>query len=307
MIAHGTAGKYKSATFRTRNNGDGLNLVCDNTIETFTIPNRNVDDSNAFVKDNYEDYMWHQYILCEFLRALFAICSGVSTNSSNGTITTVEILNSSGQQAAVNEDMYFWIGGTNTGIKAKYNLNSDANPNKNSSTGILTQSVADYIYDAQKANGINMNDTGVNSSTKHVLLPGMKGAEAIAVDGYWYIKTPFITNPYSSSGAQRNQADAPVYYFCKNKGVSLMSEKMLLPYSLNRNTHVTAIVNLLRTTEGLSAEVPVPYSSEVFSPIYYYSNIVYYVNVGNSIVARITSPGIRYGAITCPSTTFKDN
>ena len=305
MIAHGTAGKYKSDTWRAVNNGDGLDLVCLNTGETFTVPSRDVGNANAFMKDNYEDYMFSHYQQCEFCRALFAICSGIATNEANGATTTVEILNASGQQAAVGEDMYFWIEGTNTGLLAKYNLNSQPAANANTTTGLLTQAIADAIYAAQKANGVNMSDTGVNSATKPVLLPGMKGAEAIAVDGYWYIKTPFISNPNGTTfNANNNMADAPAVYFCKHEGVSLQTERRLYPYWLNKTTHITAIINLLRTTEGLSADVPAVYSGYLWSAMRFNANYGWYVYASSGYVSN-TIAYIRYGCVACPSVAFR--
>ena len=305
MIAHGTAGKYKSDTWRAVNNGDGLDLVCLNTGETFTIPSRDVDNASAFMKDNYEDYMWSHYQQCEFCRALFAICSGIATNEADGAATTVEILNASGQQPAVGEDMYFWIGGTNTGLLAKYNLNSQPNGGANTTTGLLTQVIADAIYAAQKANGVNMNDTGVNSASKPVLLPGMKGAEAIAVDGYWYIKTPFISSPNAATfNANNNMADAPAVYLCKHKGVTLQTERRLYPYWLNKTTHITAIVNLLRTTEGLSADVPAAYSGNLWSAVRYSAGGAWYVSAAGGYVGNGAAYS-RSGCVACPSVAFK--
>lgn len=304
MIAHGTAGKYKSATFRTVNNGDGLGMVCLNTGETFTIPSRDVGNTNGFMKDNYEDYMFSHYQQCEFCRALFAVCSGIATSEADGATTTVEILNTSGQQPAVGEDMYFWIGGTNTGLFAKYNLNSQVITTGNTSSGLLTQVIADAIYAAQKANGVNMNDTGVNSGSKPVLLPGMKGAEAIAVDGYWYIKTPFISNPNGTTfDNQKNQADAPAIYFCKHKGVTLMTERRLYPYWLNKTTHITALVNLLRTTEGLSSLVPAIYSGPVWPAMRYNAYSAWYVNTLVGFVSNYNTY-YRYACVPCPSVSF---
>ena len=303
-IAHGTAGKYKSATFRTRNNGDGLDMICDNTGETFTIPSRDVGNVNGFQKDNYEDYMWSHYQQCEFCRALFAICSGIATTQADGTKTTVEILNASGQQAAVGEDMYFWIGGTNTNLKAKYNLNSQVVTTGNTSSGLLTQTISDAIYNKQVANGVNMNDTGVNSASKPVLLPGMKGAEAIAVDGYWYIKTPFISNPNGTTfDNQKNQADAPIIYLCKHLGVTLMTERRLYPYWLNRSTHITALVNLLRTTERLSADVPAVYSGALWSAMRYLSSSAWCVSSSGGYVSYGATYS-RFGCVSCPPVAF---
>ena len=306
MIAHGTAGKYKSATWRAVNNGDGLDMVCDNTLETFHIPSRNVGTANMFMADNDEDRMESFYQQNEFCRALFAICSGISTTQPNGTKTTVEILNSSGQQAAVNEDMYFWIGGTNTGLLAKYNLSCNPKTSANVTTGYLTQAIADAIYTKQKSNGVNMNDTGVNSDTKSILLPGMEGAEAIAVDGYWYIKTPFVNNPNGSSfEAIRNLVNIPAVYFCRYKNFVIPSERKLYPYWLNKSTHITSLVSLLRTTEGLT-DVPALIGSNytVWSVVRNGSLFCHQVSLNTGVLTQ-SNPNTTFYVIPClPSSTI---
>lgn len=266
-IGHGTAGKYKSATWRSQLNGDGLDMICDNTGETFTIPSRNIIYASAFVKDNNEDYMESYYQTNEFCRALFAICSGIATTQPDGTVTQVDILNSSGQQAAVGEDMYFWIGGQNTGLFAKYNLNCYPQPSRNNTSALLTQAITDAIYAAQIANGINMNDTGVNSSTKPVMVAGMKGAEAVAVDGYWYIKTPFISRPNATRFSNGdNVADSPIAYICKNRGITIPTERMIYPYYINGASLIASIVNLLKNSEGIN-EIPDRVTTQTCSAI----------------------------------------
>lgn len=255
MIAHGTAGKYNSDTWRAEYNGEGIDLVCLNTLETFHIPSKNVGYTTAaFSSLNYYERTEALYQQCEFYRALFAICSGIATTQQNGTKTTVEILNANGQQAAVNEDMYFWIGGTNTGLLAKYNLES--RPGDIPTTAYMGQATVDGIYTKQIGKGINMNDTGVNSQSKPVLSNGNVGAEAVAVNGYWYIKTPFISSPSTTSNNDKNMQNCPVAYACKKIGVALPTERMIYPYWLNKSTHITSIVTLLRTTEGLENDVP---------------------------------------------------
>ena len=143
-----------------------------------------------------------------------AIDSGITTTKADGTYGEIQILNSSGTQAAVGEDMYFWIKNdsdvlTNTNLLAKYNLNNSHTIN----SAYLTQAIADAIYARQIANGINMNDTGVNSSTKPILAPGSKGAEVIAVDGKWMIITPYISAPSATTATViNNMADSPAVY-----------------------------------------------------------------------------------------------
>ena len=45
-------------------------------------------------------------------------------------------------------------------------------------------------------------------------------------------------------------------------------ERRIYPYWLNRATHITSLVNLLRTTEGLSADVPTVVSDNIWTAIY---------------------------------------
>lgn len=196
--------------------------------------------------------------------------------------------------------MYFWIGGTNTGLKAKYNLNSRPSRTADVSSANLSQAIADAIYNKQVAAGINMNDTGVNSDTTHVLCEGAKGAEAVAVDGYWYIKTPFISNPNGTTfNANNNMADAPAVYICKHRGVTLPTERMLYPYWLNKATHITAIVNLLRTTEGLSADVPAVVSAYCWSAVRVNAGYAWSVGTSNGLVTYLSTYA-RYTLLPCP-------
>ena len=196
--------------------------------------------------------------------------------------------------------MYFWIGGTNTNLKAKYNLNSLPSATSNASTALLSQTITDAIYAKQLAAGINMNDTGVNSSSKHVLPLGAKGAEAVAVNGYWYIKTPFIANPNATTfNANNNTADAPAVYLCRHLGVSLNTEHRLYPYYLNRTTHITSIVTLLRTTEDMSADVPAVVSATCWSAVRCNANNAWYVNTNNGNMTN-NSTVSRSTLLPCP-------
>ena len=306
-IAHGTAGKYNASAWSATVDGDGLIMYSANTKESFRIPSRDVANANAFMKDNAEDYLWSYYQQCLFYRACFAICSGVSTTENNGATTTVSILNSSGQQAAVNEDMYFWIGSTNTGLKAKYNLNSRLVTNASTGQGTayyLTQAIADAIYAKQIAAGINMNDTGVNSSSKKILTDGALGATAVAVDGFWYIKTPYISRPSNTTwNNDWNMPDAPASFICKLKGVSINTERRLYPYWLNKTTIITGIVNMLRNNEGLSTSVPAVISGNLWSGIRYGASTGWYVSASNGNV-NVNNTFVRYYVVPVPSVAF---
>jgi len=189
------------------------------------------------------DAMW---AVTEWCRRRFAIDSGLTTTEADGTVAAVEILNASGAQAAVGEDFYFWINGANTGILAKYNVNNLSGTN----SYLLTQAIADAIYAKQKANGVNMNDTGVNSVDKPVLTEGSKGAEAIAVGGKWYIATPYISNANATTNnINNNLADSPAVYWAKSKGCALSTDRHQNAVYLNKLV-VDSVWNYLRSVEG---------------------------------------------------------
>ena len=221
--------------------GDEFVLYTANTKQSFRIK-KGLSNGNAWVDSkDFEDRTEALYQITEWYRHRSAIDSGLSTTEADGTIAAVSILNASGAKAAAGEDMYFWIGGTNTNLLAKYNLTRN-----HDNTVIMNSTQQGTIYDAQKTNGINMNDTGVNSSTKPILADGAKGAEAVAVDGKWYIITPFITQPGT---AAQTMADAPAVYWARKRGLSLPSTEMVDLWWWNR-TLVTALRSYLVNTEG---------------------------------------------------------
>ena len=188
----------------------------------------------------------------------------------------MEILNASGEQAAAGEDMYFWIGGVNSEILAKYNAN---NVHKGNATSCLTDTLRNTLYASQKANGINMNDTGVNSASKPVLAPGAKGAEAIAVSGKWFIITPFVTYPTNA-----NQfGDCPAVAYVRSKGMVLPPLSALDMVYWNK-TLLNALRTYLVSTEGWTLD-PVPASATIWAAPRQSTNHAWYVN---------TSYGTRY-------------
>ena len=260
-----TVGSHRAADWEITDDGDSLTLYCGN--------------ANFMVAFNYDERCDAMIAQNEWMRHRFAICSGVKTTEPDGTVTSVEILNSAGTQAAVGEDMYFYVDGVNTSLKAKYNVN-----NRHAvESYYLTDEIAEFIYAKQKENGINMNDTGVNSAEKPLLVNGAKGAEAIAVGGYWYIITPYISRP---NGAQTNYdyniMDSPAVYYCKAvaDGVRLPGDKEVLPLWTNKNI-INGLMNYLRTYEGWTDDVPVYNSGNAWSCVRSNGGNAWYVNQGN--------------------------
>lgn len=252
-----TTGKAWSVTV----DGDELILSEANTGCSWRV-SKNCGYVNSHKAFNIEERTYYLWAYTEWLRHRFAISSGITTTAADKTMGQVEIFNSSGVQAAANEDMYFFIRATssdtwqNTNIKAKYNLNNRHATNSAS----LTQAITDAIYAKQVANGVNMNDTGVNSSSKSVLSEGSKGAEAIAVGGYWYIITPFISNPSSTTATVTNNcADSPAVYWAISKGFSLPSDTLLYAMYLNWAV-VSSMRRYLVNVEGRSvSSIPTNY------------------------------------------------
>lgn len=272
-----TAGSHRAADWEITDDGDSLTLYCGNTGQSWRMA-KNCGNANFMVAFNYDDRCDAMVVQNEWMRHRFAICSGVKTTEPDGTVTSVEILNASGKQPAVGEDMYFYVDGNNTTLKAKYNVN-----NRHAvESYYLTDEIAEFIYAKQKENGINMNDTGVNSADKPLLVNGAKGAEAVAVGGFWYIITPYISRP---NGTQTNYdyniMDSPAVYHCKavGDGVRLPGDKELLPLWTNKNI-VNGLINYLRTYEGWTDDVPAYNSGGAWSCVRGNSNHAWCVSQG---------------------------
>lgn len=271
-----TLGSYNAADWSITDNGDNLTLYCGNTKQSWTMA-KNCGNTNFMVAFNYKDRNDAMIAQNEWMRHRFAICSGIQTTEADGTIKSVEILNASGVQAGVGEDMYFYIDGQNTTLKAKYNLN-----NRHSvKSAYLTDEIAEYIYSKQVKNGINMNDTGVNSADKPILVQGAKGAEAIAVNGYWYIITPYVSKPNGTKTSfDYNIIDSPAIYYCKSLGddVYLCGDKGLLPMYTNKNI-INNLINYLRIYEERTEEVPSYNAGSAWSCVRSSGNGAWYVNL----------------------------
>lgn len=289
-------------TWRVTSSGNNWILDEDNTKQSWTIP-KNTGAANSFTSFNIVDRTYSIWAQTEWMRHRMAISSGISTNKENGSYGEIQILSSNGIQADINEDMYFWIKNdsdilVNTNILAKYNRNNRHTVNSNS----LTNTIRDAIYTRQITNGINMNDTGINSSSKPILVPGSKGAEVIAVDGEWKIITPYISQPSSTvSTATYNMSDSPAIYWAIYKGFSLPSDTLLFDMSRNKTIY-DAIINYLKTKEGRTDILAIPTGTFVHSSIrssstgaidvYIRNKYVYGVNTNNRYFTVLSKPSI---------------
>lgn len=276
----GKAGTHFSDDWQVRDNGDTLTLYSGNTKQSWEMA-KDCGNINSMMATNFKertDAMWAQN---EWMRHRFAISSGIATDKPDGTMKEVQILNVTGTQPQVGEDMYFYIDGINTNLMAKYNLN---NKHDNSSE-YLTFSISDYIYEQQKANGVNMNDTGVNSIEKPVLVPGAKGAEAIAVNGYWYIVTPYVSRPGENTAMDYNVCDSPAVYYVHSLSGDLyiIGDRELHPIRVNKSI-ITGLVNYLRTNEERDSDISSQPSGYCWSAVRYYSTYAWYVYLGNGYV-----------------------
>lgn len=293
----GKAGTHFSDDWEVRDNGDTLTLYSGNTKQSWEMA-KDCGNINSMMAINFKertDAMWAQN---EWMRHRFAISSGIATDKPDGTMKEVQILNVTGTQPQVGEDMYFCINGINTNLMAKYNLN---NKHDNSSE-YLTFSISDYIYEQQKANGVNMNDTGVNSIEKPVLVPGAKGAEAIAVNGYWYIVTPYVSRPGENTAMDYNVCDSPAVYYVHSLSGDLyiIGDRELHPIRVNKSI-ITGLVNYLRTNEERDSDIPSLPSGACWSGVRSSSTNAWYVYLGSGFV-NATSTYIRYAVF--PASAF---
>ena len=277
----GKAGTHFSDDWEVRNNGDTLILYSGNTKQTWEMA-KGCGDEKSMRATNFKERTDAGWAQNEWMRHRFAISSGIATDQPDGTMKEVQILNVTGAQPQVGEDMYFYIDGANTNLLAKYNLNNK----HNDPADYLTTAIADYIYEQQKANGVNMNDTGVYSAEKPVLVPGAKGAEAIAVNGYWYIVTPYVSRPGENTAMDYNICDSPaVYYVHSLQGdLYLIGDRELYPIWVNKSI-ITALVNYLRTNEERDSDIPSLPSGSCSSAVRSYSTYAWYVYLGNGGVS----------------------
>ena len=278
----GKIGTHFSDDWEVRDNGDTLTLYSGNTKQTWEMA-KDCGNVNSMIATNFKertDAMWAQN---EWMRHRFAISSGIATDQPDGTMKEVQILNASGTQPQVGEDMFFYIDGTKTNLLAKYNLNNK----HNGSADYLSDAIAYYIYEQQKANGVNMNDTGVNSVEKPVLVPGAKGAEAIAVNGYWYIITPYISRPGENTAMDYNVCDSPaVYYVHSLQGdLHIIGDRELHSIWVNKSI-ITGLVNYLRTNEERDSDVPSLPSGYCWSAVRYGSTGAWYITLASGNVSN---------------------
>lgn len=292
----GKAGTHFSDDWEVRDNGDTLTLYSGNTKQSWEMA-KDCGNINSMMAINFKertDAMWAQN---EWMRHRFAISSGIATDQPDGTMKEVQILNVAGTQPQVGEDMYFYIDGTNTNLLAKYNLNNK----HNDSAYYLTTAIADYIYEQQKVNGVNMNDTGVNSAEKPVLVPGAKGAEAIAVNGYWYIVTPYISRPGKNTSMDYNLCDSPaVYYVHSLQGdLYIIGDRELHSIWVNKSI-ITGLVNYLRTNEKRDSDIPSLPSGHCWSAVRHSSAQAWCVYLGGGSV-YIANTCTRYAVFPAQS------
>lgn len=272
----GKAGTHFSDDWEVRDNGETWLLYSGNTKQSWEMA-KNCGNANSMVVTNFKERTDALYVQNEWMRHRFAISSGITTDQPDGTMKEVQILNAAGTQPQVGEDMYFYIDGTNTNLTAMYNLN-----NKHNTSGdYLTNAIAEYIYGKQKENGVNMNDTGVDSAEKPVLVPGAKGAEAIAVNGYWYIITPYVSRPSENNTMDYNVCDSPAVYYAHSLSDDLyiIGDRELYPIWVNKSI-IAGLVNYLRTNEERDSDIPSLPSGNCSSAVRSNSTLAWYANLG---------------------------
>lgn len=279
-LGTGAPGSHNAAEWSVTDNGDNLTLYCGNTKRSWSMA-KGCGHVDLFEAVNFGDRCDAMIAQNEWLRDRFAVCSGIVASGSEGSITDVEILNESGVQAGVGEDMFFWIGGVNSGLKAKYNVN---NRHGTGNAYYLSPEIADVIYEKQKGNGVNMNDTGVNSADKPMLVRGAKGAEAIAVNGFWYIVTPYVSRPDGAQeGIDYNVIDSPLFYYCRSfgGGFRVVGDRELLAACANRSM-VEGLFTYLRAYENwANVVVPAYINGSVWTCLKRNAGSAWQISLGN--------------------------
>ena len=215
-----------------------VSLYTANTKETFVIPKITYDSYIFSSTNTAAEWAEARLKYTTWRRHRLAVATSVTTSKADGTIGELAIYNSSGTQAAIAEDMFFWVKNdsnvwVNTNLKPVYNNLSAANKTT--------------LYDAHVAAGINMMDTGVkNTSTLHTLSPGVVPPQAIAVDGVWKIDTPIM---YWSTTAANRCMDNQALDYANSLGLILPSYKALLALCLNKSL-ISSIRSYMTTIEG---------------------------------------------------------
>ena len=135
-----------------------------------------------------------------------------------------------------------------------------------------------------------MNDTGVNSAERPLLSPGEKGAEAITVDGYWYIITPYISRPgNSTTNYDWNMADSHAVYYIKTlEGKYMAGEKELYPYWTNKSI-ISGLINYLNSYEKWG--IPGVLGGYVWSCVRSNGSNAWYVNMGSGSLYNLITNG----------------
>lgn len=265
-------------------------LYTANTKSTFYVP-QGINYVNALGDlDDYKQRTESIYQITEWMRHRFAIATGMTTGKADGTYADVGILNSTLNRPAVGEDMYFVIRDDNGDWQkcglAKYNLN---NRHDEGAASGVTAAIQSTIYDGQKANGVNMNDTGVNSETRPLLSVGSKGAEAIVVDGEWYIITPYVT--YASNA--NRFADSPAVAWVRAHGWSLPSQDAIEVWHFNK-TLVNALRTYLVDTEGWT--IPALKNDAIWCAGRSSASNAWYVSTSNGSRLNVSACN-RYGVV----------
>lgn len=169
--------------------------------------------------------------------------------------------------------------------------------------------IAEQIYNDQKANGVNMNSGLDPNDTLRVLTPGAKGAEAYVFQGKWRIITPILTWCGTQYGKDKNTPDAPAIYYWKNviqpkyeamgiHNIQFINETWGIAYALNRLPIINSLNKFLRNSAGggySSIVVPDTHGSTSICPSRLQRVQTVSVNFANmyaspsSLIARLSS------------------
>ncbi len=277
-----TKNDINGTTAKATVDGDELILSTTNSPFTWRMKAGRSAASGFIAGETYIERFEALVAQTEWFRHRAAIDSGLATSEEDGTMGVVTIVKEKDENDQ--DQMYFYVNGIKTDKLAKYNLHSimlGDNP---------TQAIIDAIYDAQLANGTNMNvmclDVNLEADAKPVVTDGAKGAEAYAYNGKWMIVTPVLSRCNATLTFDYNIPDAPaVSYalylrdFYENQNITLPNEQMLQAYWVNRNTIINSMTTFLNSNAGGNCGVPASFDNEICSAVRFGASLVWYVSL----------------------------
>jgi hypothetical protein len=270
--------------------GDDLVLSTTNSPKTWRMK-KGMGASGGFLRaDDYIERYNALVAQTEWFRHRAAIDSGLTTQEADGTEGVVTIVTEQ------DDEMYFYVNGTKTNCLAKYNMHAMMNGNN------PTQDIINAIYNAQKANGTNMNAACLDGHAKPVVTDGSKGAEAYTFNGKWMIVTPILTRCSDTLNLDYNIPDAPAVYYAKyleslyGGVITLPCEQMLEAYCVNQSSIINSMISFLNNAVGGSCGIPASIDTDTWNAVRSNATSAWFVYILSGSCSNVNG-GFRFVAV----------